>query len=92
MAPSVGRNAAPSLSLRLNNEPLSIVQGVGKYPDSLSDVRSSNIVSSQHSPPSIEPERGQVSENTSQPSKSESWGVFHVDENSGPTSPMMRAK
>jgi hypothetical protein len=33
----------------------------------------------EHSPPSIVPQRGQVSENTSQPSKSEHWGVFHDD-------------
>jgi hypothetical protein len=36
--------------------------------------------SAKHSPASIVPQRGQVSENTSQPSKSEHWGVFHDDE------------
>ena len=35
---------------------------------------------SQHSPSSIEPQRGQVSENDSQPPRSEHWGVFHEHE------------
>jgi hypothetical protein len=33
--------------------------------------------SAEHSPARIIPQRGQVSENTSKPSSSESWGVFH---------------
>lgn len=34
---------------------------------------------SQHAPPRIVPHCGQVSENSSKPSRSEYWGVFHED-------------
>ena len=34
----------------------------------------------QHSPARIIPQRGQVSENSSKPARSEDWGVFHEDE------------
>jgi hypothetical protein len=43
-------------------------------------VRRSGIVRPQHTPFRIEPQRGQVSENSSKPSISEHWGVFHEDE------------
>jgi hypothetical protein len=49
----------------------------GNDPDPLSKVGSSDIGSSQHSPSSIEPHRGQVSENHSESSNSEHWRVFH---------------
>jgi hypothetical protein len=35
--------------------------------------------SAEHSPPRIIPQRGQVSENTSKPARSEVWGVLHED-------------
>jgi hypothetical protein len=38
------------------------------------------VVRSQHAPFRIEPERGQVSEYTSKPARSEHWAVFHEDE------------
>jgi hypothetical protein len=34
---------------------------------------------SQHSPATIVPQRGQVPENSSEPPRSESWGVLHED-------------
>jgi len=36
--------------------------------------------SAEHSPVRMIPHRGQVSENTSKPASSESWGVFHEHE------------
>ena len=40
----------------------------------------SGVCRSQHSPPRIKPHRGQVSENSAKPPRSEHWGVFHEDE------------
>tara|TARA_B100000929_G_scaffold271237_2_gene241980 strand:- start:7099 stop:7848 length:750 start_codon:yes stop_codon:yes gene_type:complete len=54
--------------------------GVGHNPDSLSPVRGAQVICSQHSPLRIEPQLGQVSENSSEPARSESWAVFHEDE------------
>jgi hypothetical protein len=54
--------------------------GVCQNPDSLSDVGRSGVVRAQHTPFRIVPQRGQVSENSSKPSTSEHWGVFHEDE------------
>jgi hypothetical protein len=54
--------------------------GVCQNPDSLSDVGRSGVVRAQHTPFRIEPQRGQVSENSSKPPRSEHWGVFHEDE------------
>lgn len=53
---------------------------MAKYPDPLADVRCSGIVRAQHTPFRIEPQRGQIPENSSKPSNSEEWGVFHEDE------------
>jgi hypothetical protein len=60
MAPRVGRSCAPSLSERLKRLPVSRVTGVGKKPDSLSEVWRSNVGRSKASPFNIEPEFGQV--------------------------------
>jgi hypothetical protein len=44
IAPSVGLNAAPALSERLNIEPVSTVQGVGSNnPDPLPSMRRTNV-------------------------------------------------
>ena len=51
-----------------------------QHPDPFSDVRCAGIVRAQHAPFRIEPQRGQVAENTSKPSTNEHWGVFHEDE------------
>jgi len=40
----------------------------------------SGVCRSQHSPPRIEPHRGQVSENPAKPPRSEHWRVLHEDE------------
>jgi hypothetical protein len=53
--------------------------GVGHNPDSFSSVRGANGGSSQHSPLSIKPQRGQVSKDCSKSSNSEHWAVFHKD-------------
>ena len=58
----------------------SVAIGVGHNPDSIPSVRGANVVRSQHSPFRIIPHRGQVSENSSKPARSEHWGVFHEDE------------
>jgi hypothetical protein len=43
-------------------------------------VGSAGVVRAQDAPFRIEPQRGQVSENSSKPSTNEHWGVFHEDE------------
>jgi hypothetical protein len=54
--------------------------GVGsENPDSFAEVVKAGFGRSVHSPLRIEPERGQVSENDSKPSRSECWAVFHED-------------
>jgi hypothetical protein len=54
--------------------------GVRQDPNSLADVGSAGIVRPQDTPFRIEPQAGQVSENSSKPPRSEHWGVFHEDE------------
>jgi hypothetical protein len=54
--------------------------GVGSNPDAFSIVGSSGVVRSKHSPSRIKPHLGQVSENSSESSRSEYWAVFHEDE------------
>ena len=64
----------------MNRLPVSTVQGVGKvssYPDPIALVRRTGVNSAQHTPSRIVPQRGQVSENTSKPARSEDWGVLH---------------
>jgi hypothetical protein len=56
---------------------LSEAFGVGKNPDSLPDVGSAGVGSRYNSPPTVVPQRGQVSENSSEPPRSECWAVFH---------------
>jgi hypothetical protein len=53
---------------------------VGHNPDALSQMGSASIRRRDDTPLCIEPHLGQVSENLSKPSRSEHWGVFHVDE------------
>jgi hypothetical protein len=52
-------------------------KGVGHNPHALALVGSAGVGSPQHTPARIEPQRGQVSENASEPASSESWGVLH---------------
>ena len=47
--------------------------GVCHNPDSLSDMWGAKVVCSQHAPLRIEPHRGQVSENSVKPPRSEYW-------------------
>jgi len=54
--------------------------GVGsKDPDSLSQVGGSDIGRREHTPFRIEPEVGQVSENSIHPPNKEPWHVLHED-------------
>jgi hypothetical protein len=55
------------------------VHGVGHNPNSFTLVRGTNVGSGNNSPLRIEPQRGQVSENSSKPPRSEHWRVFHED-------------
>jgi hypothetical protein len=55
----------------------SSASGVGNNPDSLSLVRGANGGCSQNSPLRIEPQRGQVPENSSKSPRSEHWRVLH---------------
>ena len=57
----------------------SVFTGVGQNPYPFSFVRRSGVESAQNSPSSIIPHRGQVSENSTKPPKSEHWRVFHED-------------
>jgi hypothetical protein len=55
--------------------------GVGTHkPEPVPLVRRSNVGSSQHCPPAVIPERGQVTEDASQSSSNEGWAVLHEDE------------
>ena len=53
-----------------------IVVGVGKYPDAISDMRGAEVASSQHTPPRVIPQAGQVFENTRQSVTAQTRGVF----------------
>lgn len=55
--------------------------GVGSNdPHSISEVRGADVMSSQHIPPRIIPERGQVTEDDSESPSSEHWAVLHEHE------------
>jgi hypothetical protein len=62
------------------SERQSLRVGVGHDPDSVALVRGAGVVSAKHSPSSIEPHLGQVSENSAKPPSSEDWRVFHERE------------
>ena len=51
--------------------------GVGSNPDSLPEMKCSNVRRRKHSPVRIVPERGQVSENSSHPESKQPWDVLH---------------
>lgn len=58
-----------------------VAAGVASHdPDPIALVGGSNVTRSKHAPPRIKPHRGQVSENDSEPPRSERWGVLHEDE------------
>ena len=59
---------------------VSVAHGVGHQPESVSLVRRPDIGSSQHCPPAVIPERGQVTEHASESPSKESWAVFHERE------------
>jgi hypothetical protein len=54
--------------------------GVCHKPKSVPLMRRPNIGSSQHCPPAVIPERGQVTKHSSESPSNESWTVFHEDE------------
>ena len=58
----------------------SLAAGVAQDPNSLADVGSTGIIRPHDTPFRIEPQDGQVPENSSKPSTSEHWGVLHEDE------------
>jgi hypothetical protein len=54
--------------------------GVGSdEPQPVSPMRRADIGSAQHSPSRVIPERGQVTEDSSESASNESWGVLHKD-------------
>jgi hypothetical protein len=57
-----------------------LASGVGNNPDAIPPVRGANGESRDAVPPSIIPERGQVSENSSETPRQESWHVLHDDD------------
>jgi hypothetical protein len=54
--------------------------GVGHKPESVALVRRPNVGSSQHCPAAVIPERGQVTEDSSESPSKQGWAVFHEDE------------
>ena len=48
-------------------------------PEPVPLVRGTNIASSQHCPPAVIPERGQVTEDSPKSSSKEGWAVLHED-------------
>jgi len=59
----------------------SVAHGVGTHkPEPVSFVRRSNVGSSQHCPSAVIPERGQVTEDSSESPSKEGWAVLHEDE------------
>src|SRR5690606_24673782 len=51
--------------------------GVCHNPDSFAPVGCTSVGSRYNSPATVVPQRGQVSENSSEPPRSECWAVFH---------------
>jgi hypothetical protein len=60
--------------------PRLVALGVGNNPNPISDVGGSEVTSSQATPPSIKPERGQVSENSANSPDNQICDVFHNDD------------
>ncbi len=59
----------------------SVAQGVGTHkPEPVPLVGGANVGSSQHCPPAVIPERGQITEHSSESPSNESWAVLHVAE------------
>lgn len=73
-------NAVPPCAYGFFRKPVSLATGVGHKPEAVPLMRGANIRSSQHCPPAVIPERGQVTEDSSESPSNESWAVFHVDE------------
>ena len=59
---------------------LSLAIGVGHKPEPVALMRRPNVGSSQHCPPAVIPERGQVTEHSSESPSNEGWAVLHKDE------------
>ncbi len=60
----------------------SVQTGVGtprKAPPPFSDVRGANVVSSQHDPSSIVPQRGKITQDAVKSSTNDCWAVFQED-------------
>jgi hypothetical protein len=74
--------ASPSPLLALSPARLSFPHtvGVGHKPEPVALVRRANVGRSQHSPPAVIPERGQVTEDSSESPSKQGWAVFHEDE------------
>ena len=53
--------------------------GVGHKPEPIPLMRRPNVGSSQHCPPAVIPERGQVTEDSPKSSSKEGWAVLHED-------------
>jgi len=51
--------------------------GVGHKPEPVPLMRRSNVGSSQHCPAAVIPERGQITEHSSESPSKERWAVFH---------------
>jgi hypothetical protein len=67
----------------LNRSLRTLIAAVGvpsHKPEAVALMRGADIGSSQHSPPAVIPERGQVTEDNSKSSSKESWTVFHERE------------
>jgi hypothetical protein len=72
-------SGVPPCAYGFVRELVSLATGVGHKPESVSLVRRPNVVSSQHSPPAVIPERGQVTEHSSESPSNDGWAVLHED-------------
>ena len=57
-----------------------LASGVGNKPESFAAVGRANVGSSQHCPPAVIPERGQVTKDSSESPSKQGWAVLHEDE------------
>jgi hypothetical protein len=77
---TANESGVPPCAYGLLRELVSLATGVGHKPEPVTLVRRPNIGSSQHRPSAVIPERGQVTEHSSESPSNDCWTVLHEDE------------
>jgi hypothetical protein len=77
---TANESGVPPCAYGLLRELVSLATGVGHKPESVALMRRPNIGSSQHRPSAVIPERGQVTEHSSESPSNDCWTVLHEDE------------